>query len=127
MTDLNEIILTGGIGKDIELKYTNTGKAVGSTSLAVSKKYGDKETTTWFNLEVWEKLAEWLNSKPMKGARVTVRGEMLCNEYEQGGTKKQYWKVVVRDFVIQKWPGEKAPSNAGDPGTQERFEDDIPF
>ena len=84
-----QINIIGNLGFDPEGRYTPSGQAVTSFSVAVSKKYTDKsgekiEKTTWFKVTAWGKLAEVCNEYLQKGSRVAVWGEMQApNVYEK--------------------------------------------
>ena len=60
---VNKVILVGNLGKDPELRYTSSGTAVATFSLATSERYKDRngeqqEKTEWHNIVVWRNLAE---------------------------------------------------------------------
>lgn len=73
------IILLGNIGKEPELRYTQTGKAVLNFSLAVNKSRLVNDAwqteTTWFKVTVWNEEAERLNEKLAKGKQVLVQAD----------------------------------------------------
>ena len=75
-----KLILIGNLGKDPEMRYTPDGKAVTSFSVATSRKYGDKDETTWFRVSVWGNQAESCNQYLKKGARVYVEGRFVSDE-----------------------------------------------
>lgn len=85
---MNQIIITGHLGKDPELKKVGEYDLC-SFSVAVTKKFKEKGTTTWFNVSVWNKLAELCQKYLSKGSKVLIVGEMQCDKYEE----KYYWKV----------------------------------
>jgi len=71
-----KLILIGNLGRDPEMRYTPDGKAVTSFSVATSRKYNDKEETTWFRISVWGKQAETCNQYLTKGSKVLVEGRL---------------------------------------------------
>lgn len=71
-----QITLLGRLGNSPEMRYTPAGKAVASFSLAVDKGYGDKKTTLWARVTVWEQQAENCAKYLSKGATVLVLGEV---------------------------------------------------
>jgi single-strand DNA-binding protein len=103
---MNNIRLIGRLGKDAELKYTQSGKPVLNFSLCTSKKWRDsqgeeKEDKQWHNVVVWGKPAEW-NKDLAKGAEVYVDGEMQYREYESKSGDKV--KVAeVNAFMVKKF------------------------
>jgi len=71
-----KIIIIGNLGRDPEMRYTPDGKAVTSFSVATSRRYNDKEETTWFRVSVWGKQAESCNQYLRKGSKVLVEGRL---------------------------------------------------
>ena len=71
-----KLILVGNLGRDPEMRYTPDGKAVTSFSVATSRKYNDKDETTWFRISVWGKQAESCNQYLTKGSKVLVEGRL---------------------------------------------------
>lgn len=71
-----KIIIIGNLGRDPEMRYTPDGKAVTSFSVATSRKYNDKDETTWFRVSVWGKQAEACNQYLTKGSKVLVEGRL---------------------------------------------------
>lgn len=72
----SQITLLGRVGQDCEMRYTPSGKGVASFSLAVDRGYGDKKTTQWYRVTVWEPLAESAAKLLTKGVTVLVVGEL---------------------------------------------------
>ena len=94
---VNKCIFTGRLGKPVELKYTQSGKAVANFSLAVSDSY-DKEKTHWLPIVVWGKPAENCAQYIDKGSHVAVECRVSTRDYEkQDGTK-----VYVTEFVADR-------------------------
>jgi len=74
------IILAGNVGRDPEMRYTPSGSAVTSFSVAVSDGFGEKKKTIWFRVSAWEKLAETCNNYLKKGTRVLVEGRLTATD-----------------------------------------------
>jgi single-strand DNA-binding protein len=120
---LNVVVLSGRLGKDPELKNTQSGKSVGTFSIAVDRGYGDKKKTIWMNIEVWGKTAEAVARLVTKGKRVEVTGELDEDSWvDQSGQKKSRFKIVANKVDIIDFPenGNSTQSNDVD-------ESDIPF
>lgn len=86
--------IIGRVGRDSEMKYTASGQAVTNFSVAVSKKWTDKEgekreRTTWFRVSTWGKTAENCNQYVKKGMLVKCDGELIGDE---GGNPRTYTK-----------------------------------
>ena len=84
------IILVGNVGKDPEMKYTPSGQAVTTFSMATTHQYvsnGEKvKETTWFRVNVWGKSAEAVHQYVKKGAKVYVEGRLVADK-ATGGPK----------------------------------------
>lgn len=79
MASLNKVILIGRIGRDPELKYTTSGQAVASLSVATDEGYTGKdgqkvEKTEWHRVTAWGKQAEFCGKYLTKGRVVYVEG-----------------------------------------------------
>ena len=71
-----KLIIIGNLGRDPEMRFTPDGKPVTSFSVATSRKYNDKEETTWFRVSVWGNQAESCNQHLHKGSKVLVEGRL---------------------------------------------------
>lgn len=76
-----QIILIGNLGNKPEMRYTPSGVAVATFSLAVNRKWTDgegqtQEKTTWFRITTWRKQAETCSEYLTKGSKVMVIGEI---------------------------------------------------
>ena len=83
------LILIGNLGKEPEMRYTNTGQPVTTLSVATNRRYNGANgqpvnETTWFRVSVWGKQAESCNQYLHKGSRVVVEGR-LTPDPETGG------------------------------------------
>jgi len=102
---VNKVILLGHLGKDAETKFTPSGVAKTSFSLATSRRWKDqqsgewKEDTTWHNIVLWrsENLANYL----LKGKQVYIEGRIDNRSYEdQQGQKKYISEVIVDEIIL---------------------------
>ena len=69
-----KLIIIGNLGSNPEMRFTPNGDPVTSFSVATSRKYGEKDETTWFRVTVWNKQAESCNQYLHKGSKVLVEG-----------------------------------------------------
>jgi len=100
---VNKVILLGNLGKDPEVRYTQTGKAVTSFSIATSERAGrdGNERTEWHNIVAWDKLAELCGRLVRKGNKVYVEGRLQTREYtDRDGNKRWSTEVVAREMVF---------------------------
>lgn len=128
----HQTIVVGRVGKDPEVRYTTSGQAVANLSLAVTEKYKEKETTTWYRVQLWGKLAELAGEYVTKGMMLLIEGRMNTREYEKDGVKRESWELIanVMKFLSGKKEGTShsegahANSAGGGPVVDD---DDIPF
>ena len=104
---INQKILTGRITRDLELKYTGTGTAVLSFSIAVERPFknaqGERETD-FINIVAWRKTAENIAQYFKKGDGIGIVGRIQTRNYENNEGRKVYVTEVVAenfDFPIQ--------------------------
>jgi single-strand DNA-binding protein len=101
---VNKVILVGNLGRDAETKFTPSGAAKTTFSIATTRSWKDqqtnewKEETNWTNVVLWrqENLANYL----MKGKQVYVEGRLQTRSYDDKEGKKAYITEVVADEVI---------------------------
>lgn len=101
----NRVQLMGNLGRDIELKQTETGKKMARVSIATSETYqnakGEKVTETqWHTVVAWGKTAELMASLLHKGSEVLVEGKLVNRSYvDKDGQKKYITEVSAEEFV----------------------------
>ncbi len=138
---VNKAILIGRLGKDPELRYTPSGRAVATFSLATSEVYQNQEgqrqeNTTWHNIVCWGKTAELAKEYLRKGREVYLEGRISNRSYDdKDGNKRYISEVVVQNlkFLGSRQQGE--PGGAADdaaepspsPAASGGDEDDLPF
>lgn len=101
---INRVVLIGRLTKDVELKYTQSGKAVGSFSIAVQRAFknanGDRESD-FINCVVWGKTAENFANFTGKGALTAVEGRLATRNYENNQGQRVYvTEVNVDNFSL---------------------------
>jgi len=101
---LNVAVICGNITKDPELRYTPSGAAVCSFGVATSfsVKKGDvwEEKTTFHNVVVWGRQAEFISINVKKGGKVTIQGRIENRSYEGKDGSKKYISEIIADTVI---------------------------
>jgi len=115
---MNKVILTGNLARDPEVRYTQSGKAVATFSMAVSrtwKKAADaqaQQLTDFINIVAWEKSAEFCSKYLAKGSRILVEGRIQSRSYDaQDGTKRYVTEVVSENI---EFAGGKRQEGGGD-------------
>lgn len=142
MPDVNRVLLAGRLTRDPELRYTPSGTAVCRMSLAATRYYkgreGDKrEETTFVEVTVWEKTAEYCGQRLKQGRPVLVEGRLRSDSWEDKTTGQKRSKIEIQAQRVQEldWAddraaggGSQAPSRPEPRHLEEPIpEDDIPF
>ncbi len=102
---LNKVMLIGYVGKDAEVKYTNTGLAVMKFSLATDQNQKDQngnwqKATTWHDIICFNKLAENMKEYVKKGRRVYVEGRLSKRDFVDKQNIKRYVVEVIAENLI---------------------------
>ena len=100
MANLNRIEIIGNCGKEPEMRFTPSGKPVASFSVAVNSKFGETESTEWFNVVVWNKLAETCNQFLTKGRQVFVEGRLQTHKWDDKEGKTHYRTEIIAGRVL---------------------------
>lgn len=97
---MNQIVLIGRLTKDVDLRATQNGTSVGTTTIAVQRPYQkDKEQESDFiNLVVWGKQAEVMAKYCNKGSKVGVNGRLQTRTYENEKGKHYITEVIVENI-----------------------------
>lgn len=96
---MNTVNLIGRLVRDNELKYTKSGKAVATNTLALDDGWGDNKRSYFIPLVVWEKQAESLANYTGKGSKIAVNGKLTSRSYEtQDGQKRTIVEVVANQY-----------------------------
>ena len=127
---MNKLIVIGNVGRDPEMRYTPSGQAVTSFSVASNHRYKtasgeQREETEWFNCQAWGKLAEVCNQYLVKGSQVYLEGRLRSRTYQtQGGETRFSNDVTISEFqFLGKRDGQG--SQGDDSGTDDDL--DLPF
>ena len=130
---INNVVLTGRVTKDIELKVTPTGKSVCSFSLAVNRKFvqdGERQAD-FINCQLWGKSAETLEKYGKKGMLIGVEGRLQTRNYiNQQGQTVYVTEVVAESFTfLEKKQSNDQPqfNDFESYGGFEVNDDDLPF
>lgn len=114
MASVNKVILIGNLGKDPDLRYTPSGQAVATFSLATNERYKDKDgqmvdRTEWHNIVVWGKQAETAKEYLKKGRQIFVEGRISYRTYDDREGNKRYITEVVAQRIQFLGRREEAP------------------
>lgn len=95
---MNRFVGVGRLAKDIELRYTKEGTAVGTSTIAIDRK-GKKDEVDFLNFTVWNKTAEIMAQYLKKGSQVAIEGRIQTRNYDGKDGKKVYvTEIVVESF-----------------------------
>ena len=139
MPDLNNVLISGRLTRDPDLKYTNNHNPVCSFAVAITRRFrtkdgANKDETTFVDCECWANLAEWVGTKIKKGAPVIVEGGLLNDSWEDKATGQRRTKLFIRARRVQtlSWDA-TADSEGKTSSVQDRLpeppapDEDIPF
>lgn len=140
-----QVTLIGNVGRDPEMRYTPSGQAVTSFSVATNRQYtnnaGEKiKETTWFKVSAWGKTAEVCNQYLKKGSKVFVQGRLTADPAtgspriwnKQDGTPGASFEVTAETvrFLSSRDDGGEGGGGGmseGGFGGHHGDEDNIPF
>jgi single-strand DNA-binding protein len=124
------ITIAGRIGRDAEIRSTQSGDSVCGFTVAVDVRNGREKATNWWRVSLWGKRGEALAQYLTKGASVTVVGEFSLGEYEG----KPQLNIRASEIALQGGRPEggqaqRVPDGSrGAPPPQDDLDDDsIPF
>jgi single-strand DNA-binding protein len=136
---LNRVELIGFFGGDPELKFTPSGAAVATFSVATNQSWKDKEgnqkeEVEWHRLVVWNKLAEVVAEYCKKGQQVYVAGRLKTRSWTDKDQVKRYTTEIVVNEVIFLGGGKgvgketpPTPSEESAPPMTSEERNDLPF
>jgi len=139
------LIIVGNVGRDPEMRYTPSGQAVTSFSVASSRNYTNSQgqqvkETIWFRISAWGKLAETCSQYLHKGSKVLIEGRLTPDNNSGGprvwtrqdGTPSASYEVSASTVRFLSPKGESgAPESMeddlADTGSAAPASDEIPF
>jgi single-strand DNA-binding protein len=141
MASVNKVILIGNLGRDPELRYTQSGQPVANFTVATNENWTGRdgkreERTEWHRVVAWGKTAELCAQYLSKGRTVYLEGRIQTREWEdKEGQKRQTTEIVAQTVQFLGGPGGgqrgAAPQGPGGPAPQSEpppgGDDDIPF
>lgn len=121
--DLNVTMIAGRLTRDPELKYTQSGRAVCTISVANSQFYKDKsgerkENTTFVDATLWDKPAEWIGQNMTKGRPVIVEGRLKSESWEDKQTGQKRSKLTISAIRVTPLDWDQKPENSGGGGSR---------
>ena len=147
MSNDNTVTVLGNLTRDVELRYTTSGRAVANLSIAQSdRRKNDKGewedgNTSFFEVVAWAELGEHAAESLTKGMRVFATGRMEMRTWENDeGEKRKAWELVAHDLgpslrwgtaAFERAEREQRSAPAGKPSSNRRedpvYGDEEPF
>jgi single-strand DNA-binding protein len=148
---INKVILVGNLGNDPEVRYSQSGSAITTISVATSESWKDKngeqqERTEWHRVKFFGRLAEIAGEYLKKGRQVYIEGSLRTEKYtDKAGVEKYATDIVANEMQMLGGTGDKPsgdrqersprgggparqPPSTGPTGGDDPFPDEsIPF
>lgn len=144
MSSVNKAIIVGNLGRDPEVRYTQSGQKIVNLTVATSEKWRDKqsgerkESTEWHRVVIFnENLADVAEKYLTKGRTVYIEGALQTRKWQDQSEQERY----ATEIVLQKFRGElvllggggssdgqsSAPAPTPRQGKPRYLDDEIPF
>ena len=106
MSSLNKVMLIGRLGKDPEMRYTQSGQSIANFTLATSDYWKDsngvsQQKTEWHNLVAWGRTAELVQNYLHKGSLVYIEGSLQTSSWDDQSTGQKRFKTEINARTIQ--------------------------
>ncbi|MDE7242359.1 single-stranded DNA-binding protein [Desulfovibrio sp.] len=119
---LNKVMLIGRLGRDPELRYTQSGSPVATLNVATDESYTDRdgnkvERTEWHRVSVFQRQAENCANYLSKGSLVYVEGSLQTRKWQdQSGQDRYTTEIKAQRVQFLDRKGERGPAPDGAPG-----------
>ena len=126
---INVVVVSGNLTRDPETRKTGVGTGVCTFTIAVNRKYKDKESVSFLKVTAWAKLGELCQEYLSKGRGVIVSGRLEQERWEtEDGTAKERTGIIADQiqFMAQKEKSDRENYSVPDV-PEDQFEDDLPF
>ena len=134
---VNKVILIGHLGNDPEVRYTASGAAVATISLATTHGIKNKQTGEWQDLTEWHRVvffnkqAEVAGEYLRKGSQIYVEGRLRTQKWQdQSGADRYTTEIVAQEMQMLGSKGDgqaQRQSTGGQQQTAPNYDDDIDF
>ena len=133
MASMNKVIIIGRIGKDPEIRHTQSGQAVATLSVATDESYKDQsgqkvEKTEWHKIVVWGKQADFVANYLGKGRLVYAEGKLETRKWQDQSGQDRYSteiKAVTVQALDKKPDGQGGQQRSAQPTEQYNANDDL--
>lgn len=132
MSNINQVIITGNLTRDPELRNTSGNFSVLSFTVACNdrRKNGDQweDVPNFFDVVVFGNRADALARFLRKGAKVAVLGKLRWSQWEKDGQKRSKIDVIANEVEVLSSAKSKSPgTNLDESETGFYMSDEIPF
>ena len=117
---VNKVILLGNVGKDPEIRATQSGMTVANFSIATTDRIKGQDgqftdKTEWHNLVAFQRTAEIVRDYVKKGNKLYVEGRLQTSSWDDKttGQKKYKTEIIVSDLSLLSGRGESEGSTGG--------------
>lgn len=119
MASFNKVILMGNLTRDIELRYTTSGMAIGACGIAVNDRRKNQagewvDEPTFVDLTFFGRTAEIAGEYLSKGSPIHIEGRLKLDTWEKEGQKRSKLQVIVERMQML---GGKSGDSTGRPRT----------
>jgi len=123
MASVNKVILIGRLGRDPEMRYTQSGASVATLDVATDESYTDRDgnkvdRTEWHRVSVFQRMAENCAKYLTKGSLVYVEGSLQTRKWQDQQGQDRYTTEIKAQRV--QFLDSKSNGNGGDGGQQPR-------
>ena len=132
----NKVVLVGNLTRDIELRYLQSGTAIGKSAIAVTRKFnggnGEKrEETCFIDIDFFGRTAEVANQYLKKGSKVLIEGRLRFDQWQdQNGQNRSKHGISVENMEILGSPqggnfqnNQNSSNSYGNYGNQNSYND----
>ncbi|MCL4545938.1 MAG: single-stranded DNA-binding protein [Chloroflexi bacterium] len=136
-SSLNKVMIIGNLGRDPEMRYLPNGRPVTSFSVAVNYRRNapdgqPREETEWFNVVMYERLAETAHNYLHKGQQVYIEGRLQTRSWQdQEGQRHQRTEVIASQMIMLGSRGSTTPGDTPGEGLEPEADlasdGDLPF
>ncbi|MDD2465489.1 MAG: single-stranded DNA-binding protein [Desulfobulbus sp.] len=119
---INKVILIGNLGADPEIRYTQSGTAVATFSLATTERRKGQdgqvqEMTEWHRVVAWQRLAEICGEYLSKGSKIYIEGRLQTRKWkDQSGNDRYTTEIIAREMKMLSPRSAAAGSGGGEYG-----------
>lgn len=127
MATLNRVMIIGRLGKDVELRYTQSGSPIANMSIATDESYTGKEgnkvqKTEWHRIVAYGKQAENCANYLHKGSEIFVEGSLATRKWQDRQGQDRFTTEITAQRVLFIGNKQSSVENTGEEDT-----DSVPF